>query len=237
MEARRDVCVSWSPVAPPSARQVFAPGQASWLDPTYCGSFTCRVWQFGRWVEVTIDDRLPCLAGRLCFSRCQREDVFWLPLLEKVYAKYAAGGWGARPGQDTLVSPEGLETGPGLALTRPGTAALRLSPWLPSLVPSTPFPCPHSKAGVQRSPPERGCVSFLSSALARKMFPSVRFPPSGAGGLCRLRGGGRRHGGVRPRLAWPVEASPSAGPEPKGCALCSDTSLTGSGKGLLATSV
>ncbi|XP_013363556.1 PREDICTED: calpain-10 isoform X1 [Chinchilla lanigera] len=25
--------------------------------------------------------------GRLCFSRCQREDVFWLPLLEKVYAK------------------------------------------------------------------------------------------------------------------------------------------------------
>ncbi|XP_036277046.1 calpain-10 isoform X2 [Pipistrellus kuhlii] len=67
--------------------QVFLPGQPSWLDQTYRGSFTCRVWQFGRWVEVTIDDRLPCLAGRLCFSRCQREDVFWLPLLEKVYAK------------------------------------------------------------------------------------------------------------------------------------------------------
>ncbi|KAF4022083.1 hypothetical protein G4228_013357 [Cervus hanglu yarkandensis] len=67
--------------------QVFPPGQPNWLDQTYRGSFTCRVWQFGRWVEVTIDDRLPCLAGRLCFSRCQREDVFWLPLLEKVYAK------------------------------------------------------------------------------------------------------------------------------------------------------
>ncbi|XP_030873337.1 calpain-10 isoform X4 [Leptonychotes weddellii] len=67
--------------------QVFPPGQPSWHDHTYRGSFTCRVWQFGRWVEVTIDDRLPCLAGRLCFSRCQREDVFWLPLLEKVYAK------------------------------------------------------------------------------------------------------------------------------------------------------
>ncbi|XP_023599713.1 calpain-10 isoform X12 [Myotis lucifugus] len=67
--------------------QVFLPGQPTWLDQTYRGSFTCRVWQFGRWVEVTIDDRLPCLAGRLCFSRCQREDVFWLPLLEKVYAK------------------------------------------------------------------------------------------------------------------------------------------------------
>ncbi|XP_032617742.1 calpain-10 isoform X1 [Hylobates moloch] len=67
--------------------QVIPPGQPSWADEEYQGSFTCRIWQFGRWVEVTTDDRLPCLAGRLCFSRCQREDVFWLPLLEKVYAK------------------------------------------------------------------------------------------------------------------------------------------------------
>lgn len=47
-----------------------------------------------------MDDRLPCLAGRLCFSRCQREDVFWLPLLEKAYAKYAPGrGRGAGAGR------------------------------------------------------------------------------------------------------------------------------------------
>ncbi|XP_005411212.1 PREDICTED: calpain-10 isoform X2 [Chinchilla lanigera] len=67
--------------------RVFPPGQPSWSDQTYRGLFICRIWQFGHWEEVTIDDRLPCLAGRLCFSRCQREDVFWLPLLEKVYAK------------------------------------------------------------------------------------------------------------------------------------------------------
>ncbi|XP_007941606.2 calpain-10 [Orycteropus afer afer] len=67
--------------------QVIPPGQPSWPDPAYRGCFTCCVWQFGHWVEVTVDDRLPCLAGRLCFSRCQSEDVFWLPLLEKVYAK------------------------------------------------------------------------------------------------------------------------------------------------------
>lgn len=67
--------------------QVIPPGQPSWRDETYRGSFACRVWQFGRWVEVTVDDRLPCLAGRLCFSRCQSEDLFWLPLLEKAYAK------------------------------------------------------------------------------------------------------------------------------------------------------
>lgn len=70
------------------ALQVIPPGQPSWTDESYQGCFTCRVWQFGHWVEVTIDDRLPCLGGKLCFSQCQTEDLFWLPLLEKAYAKY-----------------------------------------------------------------------------------------------------------------------------------------------------
>ncbi|XP_060049552.1 calpain-10 isoform X2 [Erinaceus europaeus] len=73
--------------SPQLLHQVFPADQPGWLDPGYQGSFTCRVWQFGHWVEVTVDDRLPCLQGRLCFSRCGREDVFWLPLLEKAYAK------------------------------------------------------------------------------------------------------------------------------------------------------
>ncbi|XP_054975932.1 calpain-10 isoform X2 [Sorex araneus] len=69
--------------------QVFPAGQPCWREPAYRGAFTCRVWRFGQWVEVTVDDRLPCLAGRLCFSRCHKEDVFWLPLLEKVlYGSY-----------------------------------------------------------------------------------------------------------------------------------------------------
>ncbi|XP_039930149.1 calpain-10 isoform X3 [Hirundo rustica] len=67
--------------------KVIPPGQPSWTDESYQGCFTCRVWQFGHWVEVTIDDRLPCLGGKLCFSQCQKEDLFWLPLLEKAYAK------------------------------------------------------------------------------------------------------------------------------------------------------
>ncbi|XP_015685697.1 calpain-10-like [Protobothrops mucrosquamatus] len=68
--------------------KVIPPGQPSWKDEKYRGCFTCRIWQFGHWVEVTIDDRLPCLGGKLCFSQCQTEGVFWLPLLEKAYAKY-----------------------------------------------------------------------------------------------------------------------------------------------------
>ncbi|XP_064020936.1 calpain-10 isoform X3 [Pogoniulus pusillus] len=67
--------------------KVIPPGQPSWTDESYQGCFTCRIWQFGHWVEVTIDDRLPCLGGKLCFSQCQTEDLFWLPLLEKAYAK------------------------------------------------------------------------------------------------------------------------------------------------------
>ncbi|KAG8445003.1 hypothetical protein GDO86_009953 [Hymenochirus boettgeri] len=49
--------------------------------------FTCRFWRFGRWVEVTIDDNLPCLGNQLCFAHCQDQGAFWLPLLEKAYAK------------------------------------------------------------------------------------------------------------------------------------------------------
>ncbi|PNI15597.1 CAPN10 isoform 6 [Pan troglodytes] len=95
--------------------QVIPPGQPSWADQEYRGSFTCRIWQFGRWVEVTTDDRLPCLAGRLCFSRCQREDVFWLPLLEKgpwvLRAPVGRAGGGCPGGPDRRpgrkMEPEG----------------------------------------------------------------------------------------------------------------------------------
>lgn len=98
LEQRRVLLMLRSSFASPCAWQVIPPGQPSWADQEYQGSFTCRIWQFGRWVEVTTDDRLPCLAGRLCFSRCQREDVFWLPLLEKVYAKCVCWGLRAWPG-------------------------------------------------------------------------------------------------------------------------------------------
>ncbi|XP_059800583.1 calpain-10 isoform X1 [Hypanus sabinus] len=64
--------------------KVIPPGQDSWIQS---GCLKCRFWKFGQWVEVIIDDRLPCIDRRLCFSRCRSEEVFWLPLLEKAYAK------------------------------------------------------------------------------------------------------------------------------------------------------
>lgn len=64
--------------------KVIPPGQDSWIQS---GCLKCRFWKFGQWVEVIIDNRLPCIGRKLCFSRCRSEEVFWLPLLEKAYAK------------------------------------------------------------------------------------------------------------------------------------------------------
>ncbi|OXA61185.1 Calpain-9 [Folsomia candida] len=74
----------------------------------YCGVFRFRFWQFGQWVEVCVDDRLPVCRGRpvgICCSDPSLND-FWPALMEKAYAKFYGGydrlndGSGARALQD-----------------------------------------------------------------------------------------------------------------------------------------
>ena len=51
-----------------------------------------NIWSFGKWTEVVIDDRLPVLDSHLIFAQATHDDTccyFWVPLMEKAFAKYA----------------------------------------------------------------------------------------------------------------------------------------------------
>ena len=67
--------------------QVVPPGQSLSPSHGYTGTFLFRFWLYGNWVEVVVDDLLPCIGGRLAFIHSDSDCEFWSPLLEKAYAK------------------------------------------------------------------------------------------------------------------------------------------------------
>ncbi|CAB1348557.1 unnamed protein product [Coregonus sp. 'balchen'] len=111
----------------------FTPDQSSIGDCWLLAALSCLTmhpnlfvkvfWQYGEWVEVVVDDRLPVRGGRLLFSYSCTRNEYWSALVEKAYAKLI-GSYGSLKGGNISEAMEDF-TG-GIAYSLPAKNYLEI---------------------------------------------------------------------------------------------------------------